>query len=330
MRPRSATTIRSSSGGDNGAGNRSLSKTMKERDELLLRVKNLQDELKLALMAADDIAALKKKLTNSCILLDNSKSANLRTSSQVSRLKHKNIILSDHTERLIIELRIEQQARLRLSERERKWRLLKVKAVSQNKRLKQEVAAKDKLIRELRDNNHVLNNQLKLMDEQITHVRKNVDGIRVEQRVIVDKSVQVAKTLRHKYASATGRNLDDVTLHERGSATSPDASPTSYTAAESGRSPFSERLSGGKDDHTMSFSPSPGKVRPQSSPGPGKGERGTAKRNVRLSPEELQQKVNGMSERDSHKALDGIMDKIHEKQRKGRGENKVCMPLTLV
>lgn len=61
MRPRSASTLSGLSFDnvkkDNGQG--SLTKTMKERDQLLVRVKNLQEELQLALMAAEDISALK-------------------------------------------------------------------------------------------------------------------------------------------------------------------------------------------------------------------------------------------------------------------------------
>jgi len=61
LRPRSASTLSGlnqfNKKGDNGQG--ALTKTMKERDQLLVRIKHLQEELQLALMAAEDINALK-------------------------------------------------------------------------------------------------------------------------------------------------------------------------------------------------------------------------------------------------------------------------------
>ena len=57
---RSATFVSGTS--SNGIHNHHLSKAMKERDDLLVKVKDLEDELKMSLRASEDIRALKMKL----------------------------------------------------------------------------------------------------------------------------------------------------------------------------------------------------------------------------------------------------------------------------
>ena len=78
-----------------------LSKTMKERDGLLVKIKNLQGELRLALMAAEDISALKQKLVNSCNHLDSEKMAHMRTVGEVDGIMRTKMCYADHLENLI-------------------------------------------------------------------------------------------------------------------------------------------------------------------------------------------------------------------------------------
>jgi len=304
-----------------------LSKTMKERDGLLVKIKNLQGELRSALMAAEDISALKSKLVNSCNHLDNEKMAHLRTVGEVDDIKRTKMCYADHLENMITGLKLLSKSKLRIAGAYRDLRKKKKLADFENNQMRRKNAAKDKLIADLRENNQVLNNQLKLMDEQLLYCKKNIDGVRTEQRTTVARASKESKVLRNKFAQATGHTLDDIRLTNVAGLDTTDASIFGK---------FQDNHGGGE------FSPpSPGKVRPKSA---GPVEKSPLKRvdaaptlgrlvsnsnslgmnnnNNKQELEPLAVHIGEMSQRQKDVAMEVILEKVDHKRRKQTGENK--------
>jgi hypothetical protein len=279
-------------------------------------------------MAAEDISALKNKLVNSCNHLDSEKMAHMRTVGEVDGIMRTKMCYADHLENLITELKLMSKSKMRIAGAYRDLRKKKKAVDFENTQLRRKNAAKDKLIADLRQSNVVINNQLKLLDEQLIYCKKNIDGIRTEQRTTVARASKESKVLRNKFAQATGHTLDDIKLTNVANL---DVTDTSF---------FGKIL----DNHGEGgFVPSPGKVRPKSagpvdkSPlkraetAPALGRLVNQRKSLDMNNNNYNQNqeldplavhVGEMTQRQKDVAMEGILEKVNHKRRKQTGENK--------
>ena len=255
-------------------------------------------------------------------------------------MKNKMVCYADHLENLVGEIKILSKSRMNIITAARELAKKKRKVDDENKLMRRQLLAKDKLIKELRETNHILHNQLGLMDEQMQYVRQNIDSVRVAQRTQVNRATKEAKILREKFAAATGASLDEM------------ASPQDLGVDSEGAS-FFQKFKGNHGKSSIGFSPSPGKVRPKSA-GVGAtirgGDRGSNNQygnehtsrtpgtapttplspsspkhgtNLQLiSSEAMSAHIGAMSHEKKEQALGTILDKVHDKQRIKAGENK--------
>ena len=245
---RSATFVSGTS--SNGIHNHHLSKTMKERDDLLVKVKDLEDELKMSLRASEDIRALKMKLKTLVVQLRTVKEQHMKEVSKIEQLERAKLSYSDHVETLLTNFRLVSRSKVRASKREQRTRRRNVSLVKENTKLTKQVEAKDKLIKELKNNSKLLHGQLKLMDERLIYARSQVDNVRINQKQIVDRSVKETQKLRSKFAEITGLGLDEA----------------GYELAQKFETLRIMEETGGAHRSHGRDSFSPGKIRPRSSP----------------------------------------------------------------
>ena len=228
-----------------------LSKTMKERDDLLLQVKNLESELKMALSASEDIRALKAKLKALVEQLRIEKERRLDEISKINKLDRKCLSYADHVETLLVNFRLVSRAKVRMGIREKRTRKRNSQLYKENVKLKKMITNKDRLINELRDSSKLLFGQMKLMDERLMYSRSQLDNARHAQSRVVDKSEKEAQRLRTKFAQITGIGIDDQNVDQ--------LSNKFQTLIMLEKNP--DMLA------TLSPTLSPGKVRPKTTPG---------------------------------------------------------------
>ena len=208
--------------------------------ELAIKVKNLQDELRLALGAAEDIRALKGKLTQMIERVRIEKEGKCRADAEAAAFRKKTEMLSDHMEKLMAHLRHESATKLRLVKQLNE-------AEEMNRSLKQNYsvllkknATKDRFILEMHEGSKVLEDQLKLMDEKVSscsllccislsvclhpgplnshcclqylNLRSKLDYAREWGSKKLARSERTASELRSKFTLLTGGNtlLDNV------------------------------------------------------------------------------------------------------------------------
>lgn len=177
--------------------------------ELLQRIHNLEEELRLALNASEDIRALKTKVIQLVERLRAEKEGRVAQGEEVKKYSKKMEILSDHIEKLMIHLKHEAGAKLKLSDQlkasERRNKVISDKCNTLTKR----VTAKDRLITELREGSKILEDQLRLMDEKYLELRTKLDYTREMGDRKVKKAQKQASELRVKFALAGGTTLLD-------------------------------------------------------------------------------------------------------------------------
>jgi hypothetical protein len=192
----------SSTGGGGGGGGASDS-------ELQQRINNLEEELRLALGAAEDIRALKAKAISLVERIRVEKEEKLRCESEQKVFIKKIEMLSDHVEKLMIHLKHEAATKiktidqLRASEKRNESAQLKLGIVSRK------AAAKDRLIAELREGSKILEDQLRLMDEKYLELRTKLDYAREVASKKVKIAQKTASDLRVKFALAGNTKLLD-------------------------------------------------------------------------------------------------------------------------
>jgi hypothetical protein len=177
--------------------------------ELMQRIHNLEEELRLALNASEDIRALKTKVIQLVERLRAEKEGRVAQGEEVKKYSRKMEILSDHIEKLMIHLKHEAGAKLKLSDQlkasERRNRVVTEKCNN----LLRRVTAKDRLITELREGSKILEDQLRLMDEKYLELRTKLDYTREVGDRKVKKAQKQASELRVKFALAGGTTLLD-------------------------------------------------------------------------------------------------------------------------
>jgi hypothetical protein len=197
-----AGTVTVSSTGGGGGGGASDS-------ELQQRINNLEEELRLALGAAEDIRALKAKAISLVERIRVEKEEKLRCESEQKVFIKKIEMLSDHVEKLMIHLKHEAATKiktidqLRASEKRNESAQLKLGIVSRK------AAAKDRLIAELREGSKILEDQLRLMDEKYLELRTKLDYAREVASKKVKIAQKTASDLRVKFALAGNTKLLD-------------------------------------------------------------------------------------------------------------------------
>ncbi len=180
---------------------------------LLERIKLLEEELRLALGAAEDIRALKAKLLQMIERTRVEKEQKLRAELEAQSSRRKIEMLSDHMEKLMVHLKHEAAHKARIAEQhrlsERECNKLKEKCDLVTRK----GAAKDRLVLELREGSKVLEDQLRLMDEKYLELRTKLDWARELGTKKVKKAEKTAADLRMKFAlSGNSTLLDNIPL----------------------------------------------------------------------------------------------------------------------
>jgi hypothetical protein len=180
-----------------------------DESELVQRVQNLEEELRLALGAAEDIRALKAKAIQLVERIRLEKEDRLKAEVEVRSFVKKVEMLSDHIEKLMIHLKHEAAAKIKAVDQlrgsEKRNEVLK----EDLDLLTRKASAKERLIAELREGSKILEDQLRLMDEKYLELRTKLDYAREVAGKKVRNAQKVASDLRVKFALAGNQKLLD-------------------------------------------------------------------------------------------------------------------------
>lgn len=177
--------------------------------DLRQRVANLEEELRNALGAAEDIRALKAKAISLVERIRLEKEDKLRIEVEQKQYVKKIEMLSDHVEKLMIHLKHEAAAKIKavdqLRNSEKRNRVIQENLDV----IARKAAAKDRLIAELREGSKILEDQLRLMDEKYLELRTKLDYAREVASKKVRNAQKTASELRVKFALAGNQKLLD-------------------------------------------------------------------------------------------------------------------------
>ena len=177
--------------------------------ELVQRVQNLEEELRLALGAAEDIRALKAKAIQLVERIRLEKEDRLKAEAEVRLYVKKIEMLSDHIEKLMIHLKHEAAAKIKAVDQLRGSERRNEGLKADFDLLSRKAAAKERLIAELREGSKILEDQLRLMDEKYLELRTKLDYAREVAGKKVRNAQKVASDLRVKFALAGNQKLLD-------------------------------------------------------------------------------------------------------------------------
>lgn len=168
----------------------------------------------MALNAAEDIRALKAKLLQTVERTRIEKENRIKAEQESKSAFKKIDMLSDHVEKLMIHLKHEAAAKIRVQEQLRNSEREFAKLKEKYDLLMRKNAAKDRLILELREGSKILEDQLRLMDEKYLELRTKLEYAREQGAKKIKKAETTAKTLRMKFALSTNSTmmLDQVPL----------------------------------------------------------------------------------------------------------------------
>ena len=182
-------------------------------NQLMSRIKDLEEELRLALGAAEDIRALKAKMMQLIERIRVEKDARVRLESESKHSRKKMEMLSDHIEKLMTHLKHEAAAKIRALEQLRASERETLKMKNKAALIHRKSVAKDRFLIELREGSKILEDQLRLMDEKYLELRAKLDFARESGARKVKKAERMAADLRVKYALAGGTGtLDNIPL----------------------------------------------------------------------------------------------------------------------
>jgi hypothetical protein len=177
------------------------------------RIRLLEEELRLALGAAEDIRALKAKLLQMIERTRVEKEHKLRAEMDFSNARKKIEMLSEHMEKLMVHLKHEGAHKARIAEQHRLSERECNKVREKCDLVSRKGAAKDRLILELREGSKVLEDQLRLMDEKYLELRTKLDWARELGTKKVKRAEKTAADLRMKFAlSGNSTLLDNMPL----------------------------------------------------------------------------------------------------------------------
>lgn len=122
------------------------SKGYASEDEMRKRIEDLEDELRLAMGAAEDIKALKAKLLMMIERIRSEKESRDKLNFELKATRKKLAILTDHIEKLMGHLKHEAAAKIRSLESLRDQEKITLHANQKCLKLVRKAAAKDRLI----------------------------------------------------------------------------------------------------------------------------------------------------------------------------------------
>lgn len=180
-----------------------------EDSELHKRISLLEEELRLALGAAEDICALKSKVIQLVERLRVEKEDKIAANVEVKRYSKKMDMLGDHVEKLMLHLKHEAGTKIKVSDQLKDSERRNNTLLDKNANLTKKLGAKDRLISELREGSKILEDQLRLMDEKYLELRTKLDYTRDAGAKKIKKAQKVASELRVKFALAGNSTLLD-------------------------------------------------------------------------------------------------------------------------
>lgn len=290
--------------------------------KLMQRAKSLEDELRLALCAAEDIRALKAKASS---LMEEVRSTKEQVTAQTIKTKKASkdkSMLTDHAEKLMKIIRQMHIDKLKLEEKRHEERQLIFKLTQDIARKDGKLESKRKLLNNMQSVVSRMERQLELMDQKFIDLRMRFDAAKSAQNGIIDKATKESANLRKKFAFMTrgkGR-LDDVPLLSE----SPVLAPNSVTILHPGEQFMDAASTGyfpspknGKNNNQTDYQSN--HARPATTGGIGRsssgkrpgsaGPRGAAGATGRKSPTQASHTAN--PEHD----IDKIIEKIYAKQK---------------
>jgi hypothetical protein len=205
------------------------------------RIRNLENELRLALAATEDIRALKAKVLYMMERARIEKEGKLKAESNASEAHKKVAILGDHMEKLMATLRLEVTSKIRALEQVRQAERNLQRWKDKHHDLSKKMQLKERLVAELQEGSRILEDQLALMDEKYLDLRSKLDWTRDHGMKKIREAEKQAKDLRVKYLLANGRvrGLDSIPLPSEGIlSTDISVSSEMYSKASSINSKF--------------------------------------------------------------------------------------------
>lgn len=183
-----------------------------EVERLRTRLRLCQEELKLSLGASEDIRALKVKAAHIMDQFTREKENAVYAKEKQKVAERRAEILVSHTEKLMKCLRSEATAKVKQIEANRRERKLSFGLTNKINEKETIIGTMKRLIHELREGAHIMEGQLRLMDERFYELRGKLDSARHNQRYYVEKYKKEAKELRNKFTAIHGPryNLDSV------------------------------------------------------------------------------------------------------------------------
>ena len=182
-------------------------------------IQQLQDELRNALKAGEDIRLLKAKLESLVERARKDKERYISAKSGEDFAKKKMDMLRDHLEKLMTHLKHEATAKVRTQEQLRVQERELFKVQEQKSIIQRKSNAKDRLVLELREGSKILEDQLRLMDEKYLELRVKLDWARENGDKKVKQAQAKAKELRMKFTMLSGggsMSLEKMTLPSLG------------------------------------------------------------------------------------------------------------------
>lgn len=181
---------------------------------LMQRAKVLEEELRLALCSAEDIRALKAKAGHLLEEVRRGKEALVAEASRTKSADHRNRMLQDHAEKLMILVHNLSQDKVRMARARKEERLLCFKLTHELAVKTRKHETSKRLCVELQTAGRLLTKQLDLMTQKYRELRGRFDAARSQQNGAFERATKEASSLRKKFAAITrgkGR-LDDVAL----------------------------------------------------------------------------------------------------------------------
>lgn len=255
------------------------------------RVRNLEEELRIAENAAKDAESMKAKIFQASERIRIEKEQKRALEVELNATKKKVEMLGDHIEKLVVHIKREGAQKVRLAEQVRAHEKEAVKLKEKSEYIQKKSAAKDRFILELREGSKVLEDQLRLMDEKYLELRGKLDYARAIAAKKIKRAERTAADLRMKFAmTGSPLVLDSIQL--------PGEFSTIYGAGEEAFD---------NDDHGWGTDSRSGLLPPKKSSSiRSLHTKGKQPKHVSLETMSLN---SGISQR-SEPTLDGVLDKI--------------------
>lgn len=208
---------------------------------LMQRARALEEELRLALCAAEDIRALKAKANHLLEHVRACKEADAAVQHTLRATQKRNAMLTSHAEKLMLVIRNLSLDKVKLGDRSKEERMLVFRLTKELAFKSRKLDVAKRTLVEMRANGQAMTRQLGLMEEKFRSLRDRFDVAREQQKGAIDRATKEASSLRKKFAAITrgkGR-LDGVPLPPE---SPPVFAPYSVTLLQPGESSMDNSL----------------------------------------------------------------------------------------